>query len=130
VDVEPKKNRGGRPRIQIDWDEFDKLCLLQCTLEEIASWFDCSVDTIENRVKREKHCGFSEYSKKRGSKGKISLRRHQWKAAEKGNITMLIWLGKQVLGQSDKPIGEGEDDSSLPQLISMLQDLREAPPDV
>ena len=27
----------------------------------------------------------------------------QWKSAEKGNVVMLIWLGKQVLGQSDTP---------------------------
>ena len=26
----------------------------------------------------------------------------QWKAAERGNTSMLIWLGKQILGQSDK----------------------------
>ena len=26
----------------------------------------------------------------------------QWKSAEKGNVTMQIWLGKQNLGQSDK----------------------------
>jgi len=26
----------------------------------------------------------------------------QWKSAEKGNVTMQIWLGKQILGQADK----------------------------
>ena len=26
----------------------------------------------------------------------------QWKAAESGNVSMLIWLGKQMLGQSEK----------------------------
>ena len=26
----------------------------------------------------------------------------QWKAADKGNVTMLIWLGKQILGQAEK----------------------------
>ena len=36
--------------------------------------------------------------------GKVSLRRQQWKAAEKGNITMQIWLGKQLLKQSESPI--------------------------
>jgi hypothetical protein len=34
--------------------------------------------------------------------GRMSLRRKQWKAAEDGNTTMLVWLGKQYLGQSDK----------------------------
>ena len=26
----------------------------------------------------------------------------QWKSAERGSVPMLIWLGKQVLGQTDK----------------------------
>ncbi len=32
----------------------------------------------------------------------MSLRRLQWKAAKENNVTMLIWLGKQYLGQTDK----------------------------
>ena len=35
-------------------------------------------------------------------KGKIRLRQLQWRAAEKGNVSMLIWLGKQVLDQTDR----------------------------
>jgi len=34
--------------------------------------------------------------------GKASLRRTQWKAATGGNSTMMVWLGKNVLGQTDK----------------------------
>lgn len=34
--------------------------------------------------------------------GLTSLRRQQFQAAMKGNPTMLIWLGKQYLGQTDK----------------------------
>lgn len=34
--------------------------------------------------------------------GKASLRRMQFKSAEDGNVTMQIWLGKQMLGQRDK----------------------------
>lgn len=96
------KNLGGRPRIEIDWDEFDKLCALQCTLAEIAGWFDCSEDTIENRVKEIKGMGFSDYFRIKSSKGKISLRRAQFQLANQGNATMLIWLGKQWLDQSEK----------------------------
>jgi len=96
----PKKK--GRPRIQIDWGEFDKLCLMQCTLIEIADWFGCSVDTIENRCRGDKKLLFSEYFKKKSVGGKVSLRRSQFKAANGGNVTMLIWLGKQYLGQKDR----------------------------
>lgn len=92
----------GRPKIEINWEEFDKLCSLHCTLIEIADWFGCSEDTIENRVKEEKGMLFSDYFKKKSSGGKLSLRRKQFEVALKGNTTMLIWMGKQCLGQVDK----------------------------
>lgn len=90
----------GRPRKKIDQTEFEKLCGLQCTEEEIASWFDCTVDTIENWCKREYGRKFSEVFAEKRSYGKISLRRTQWKLAEK-NASMAIFLGKNYLGQRD-----------------------------
>lgn len=92
----------GRPPIPINWEEFDKLCALQCLQTEIAAWFNCTVDTLENRVKSEKGMGYSEYYHQKADKGKIALRRVQWQLALKGDKTMLIWLGKQCLGQSEK----------------------------
>ena len=92
-----------RPKIKINWVDFDKLCALQCTQVEIAEWFDCSIDTIARAVKREFGEGFAEYYKKKSSKGKISLRRYQWELA-KTNTAMAIWLGKQYLGQKDQPL--------------------------
>lgn len=91
-----------RPRIEINWTEFDKLCALQCTLNEIASWFGCSPDTIERAVKRDKKRSFADYYEEKRGTGRIALRRYQMQAAEKGNTAMLIWLGKQYLGQTDK----------------------------
>lgn len=93
---------GGRPKKKIDWGEFDKLCALQATLEEIASWFTCSVDTIERAVEREKGMSFAEYFALKRGKGKVALRRKQYQVALEGNPTMLIWLGKQYLDQTDK----------------------------
>lgn len=90
-----------RPRKEIDWGTLDKLCAMMCTLEEIAGFFDCSIDTIENRVKEQYGITFAEYFKLKSGLGKASLRRYQWKAAEGGNVTMQIWLGKQYLGQRD-----------------------------
>ena len=92
--------------IIIDWKEFDKLCGLQCSLEEIAGWFNCSTDTIENRVKETHGITFSQYFAQKRSSGKISLRRKQYETAMAGNPTLLIWLGKQYLGQSDKLVQE------------------------
>jgi hypothetical protein len=96
-----KPGKPGRPRTKIDWTEFDKLCGLQCTLKEIAYFFDCSEDTIERAVKREFQRDFSDLWEEKSAAGRISLRREQFRLAQAGDRTMLIWLGKQYLGQKE-----------------------------
>lgn len=90
----------GRRPTQIDREDFEKLCGLQCTLAEIADFFSCSEDTVERWCKRTYKENFADIYKKRSGKGKISLRRAQFRLAEK-NASMAIWLGKQYLGQRD-----------------------------
>jgi hypothetical protein len=92
----------GRPRIEIDFDELDKLCKLQCTQEEIAGWFECSIDTIQERIKERYDMTFPQYFAMKRQGGKVSLRRKQFETAMKGNPHLLIWLGKQYLGQVDR----------------------------
>lgn len=89
-----------RPRKEIDKRDFESLCTLQCTKEEICGFFDVSDKTLENWCKRTYSEGFSEVFKKKRGKGKISLRRAQFRLAEK-SASMAIWLGKQWLGQKD-----------------------------
>ena len=84
-----------RPKkYNIDPEQVEKLAGFGCTNTEIGSFFGCSTDLIEK--------SYSEYLRKGRDKGKIRLRQLQWRAAERGNNAMLIWLGKQILGQSDK----------------------------
>ena len=90
----------GRPRKHIDKKQFQSLCAMFCTLEEIAGFFDCSEDTVERWCKREFDANFADVYKQFSAKGKISLRRHQMKMAEK-NVAMAIFLGKNYLGQKD-----------------------------
>lgn len=90
----------GRPKIEIDQKQFESLCGLQCTLAEIASFFQCSEDTVERWCKRTYEMTFAEAYKKHSAKGKMSLRRAQFRLAET-NATMAIFLGKQYLGQRD-----------------------------
>lgn len=97
----------GRPRKEIDNKIFENLCGLQCTLEEIAGVFDCSPDTIERWCKREYEATFAEVYKKHSAKGKTSLRRIQFKLAEK-SAAMAIFLGKNYLGQKDNIIETDE----------------------
>jgi len=84
-----------RPKkYNIDPKEVEKLASFGCSNTEIASFFGCSKDLISK--------SYSTNVSKGQDSGKIRLRQYQWKAAQKGNVAMLIWLGKQMLGQSDK----------------------------
>ena len=112
----------GRPQKEIDQTQFEKLCGLQCTQEEIAGWFDCSPDTIENWCKRTYRESFSEVFEKKREAGKISLRRSQWRLAEK-SAAMAIFLGKNYLGQSDHVVIE--DRSALDKLDEILKGTQE-----
>lgn len=92
--MKTEKNKGGRPKKEVDSKLVFELAKIHCTMKEISSVAGCSVDTLERR--------FAEIIEKGQDEGKRSLRRLQWQQAEKGNIQMLIWLGKQMLGQKDK----------------------------
>ena len=98
----------GRPRIEIDQGAFEKLCALFCTVEEIASFFDCSVDTIERWCQRTYDKPFADIYAEKRQGGKISLRRAQFRLAEK-SAAMAIFLGKNYLGQKDTPDETNED---------------------
>jgi len=98
--------RGAKP-YTANWKQIDSMCLIQCTGEEIASVLGVDYDTVSDACKRDHKMKFSEYIKKKALGGRASLRRSQWKlAVDGGNATMLIWLGKNVLGQKDKSDAE------------------------
>ena len=83
-----------RPKVyDIKGEEVQKLASYGCTNKEIADFYGCSADLIEK--------SYSEFTTKGRSMVKIRLRQLQLKAAENGSAAVLIWLGKQVLGQSD-----------------------------
>ena len=91
----------GRPKKEIDEDQVFKLASIGCTYQEIADFFSVDKSTILNR--------FSHVVKEGHTEVKKSIRRAQLDLAMKGNASMLIWLGKQMLGQRDQP-----DESSAP----------------
>ena len=99
----------GRPRIEINLLEAEKLGRLQCTLEECSAWLGVKLSTLSNRK------DFLEVYKRGKEQGKTSLRRHQFKLAEK-NATMAIWLGKQYLDQKDERSQENKEENVTEQL--------------
>jgi DNA-binding transcriptional MocR family regulator len=83
-----------KPEKVIDENLLKKLASIMCTMKEMSDILGVSVDTLERR--------YADLIKEAQSTGKMSLRRWQFQAAEKGNTSMLIWLGKQILNQHEK----------------------------
>jgi hypothetical protein len=84
--------------VKIDTAEMEKLCALQCTDEEIASFFGVSVRTIERRRRKPV---FAEAMARGRARGRLSLRRSLWGLAAKGNPAANIFLAKNLLGYRD-----------------------------
>ena len=99
VGIEHKwKNDKGE---NIFWDVLNGLCEIHCTPKEICSVLKASWDQMDYACRRTHSMTFSEYRETMNDGGKASLRRMQWQSAEKGNVTMQIWLGKNILRQND-----------------------------
>lgn len=126
------KDLGGRPRFQIDYRQLAALCGRFNGGEDCAAILGCSYDTLNLRLKedyrealeKDPHTdpfvmveekgkevpvmlanGFTEFFKKYAATGRATLRKRQFEMAtdeKKPNATMLIWLGKNELGQTDK----------------------------
>lgn len=121
----PKK-KGGRKMIELDREQFEALCGMLCTEEEIAGFFKVSVDTVERWCKREYGKKFCEVFKIFSDTGKVSLRRAQFAAAMSGSVPMMIFLGKNYLGQSDKKEQKVEvKDEQRSKLAHILEQLEE-----
>lgn len=115
-----KRNVGGRPKIvwgERECNQFKVLCSQFNTEEDICAVMGVDSTTLVRLIndhlyeditghKRRgtaKKVGFSDAFKKYSARGRVSLRRRQYQLADEGDRTMLIWLGKQYLGQSDNP---------------------------
>ena len=84
-----------RPKkYKIDTEEVFKLASYGCSNVEIADFFGCDESLIRK--------SYSEFLTKGRADMKIKLRKLQWKSADKGNVTMQIFLGKNILGQQDR----------------------------
>jgi hypothetical protein len=111
----------GRPRKEIKQETFEKLCAMFCTKDEIAGFFECSPDTIENWCHATYDANFSAIYEQKKQGGKISLRRAQLRLAEK-SAAMAIFLGKNYLGQVDTP--ESADGETLAKLDEVLKTIK------
>jgi hypothetical protein len=85
----------GRDKKVVPPNDVLRLAQMGCKDSEIAEWFGIDENTLRYNFSVEL------------LKGKLalnqSLRQAQIRLALSGNATMLIWLGKNILGQSENP---------------------------
>ena len=86
----------GRNKTVIPEEQVMELARLHCTNKEIADFFDVPMTTLTDN--------FRDILTKGRLETKQRLRSAQLKLALNGDRTLLIWLGKNILGQSESPI--------------------------
>jgi hypothetical protein len=95
----------GRDKKVVPPKDVERLAQMGCKDSEIAEWFGIDENTLRYNFSVEL------------LKGKLalnqSLRQAQIRLALSGNATMLIWLGKNILGQSENPV-DSEANTPLP----------------
>lgn len=91
----------GRPQSKIDWNEVDRYLEAGCTGSEIAGMLGIAPDTLYHRCGTDHNVNFSSYSQQKKAKGEALLRTKQFQLAMKGDRTLLVWLGKNRLGQRE-----------------------------
>ena len=89
----------GRKKLIIDPEQIRSLARLGCTWDEIAAVLQIARGTFSGRMKEKKYRAAYD----RGiAEGNTSLRRAQYDSAVGGNATMMIWVGKNRLNQTDR----------------------------
>lgn len=91
----------GRNKTVIPEEQVAELAKLHCTHKEMADFFDVPLQTFVDN--------FRDIIQKNKLETNQRLRRAQLKLALNGDRSMLIWLGKNILGQTDQPINKDED---------------------
>lgn len=92
----------GRPEKELDWGKLDAVLQFGARLLDCQGILDLSDETILKKIKQKHGVSFAEYRELRMSTMRAKLLQKQFDVAMQGNVTMLIWLGKQHLGQVDK----------------------------
>ena len=91
-----------RPKVNIDWNKVDKFLEADCEGTEIAAYLGINPNTLYFRCKEDHKVSFSEYLQEKKARGNSLLKVKQFDTAMSGDKTMMIWLGKQRLGKSEK----------------------------
>jgi hypothetical protein len=125
--AEKKKKKYGKKPFVIDWKRADELIAAGCPGTEVASHLGINCDTFYNHVKKDLKMEYSAYLQEKRSKGDALIRETQFNKAigksEKGDNTLLIWLGKQRLSQKEpeSTIAKVPNDERLDKIFESLK---------
>lgn len=89
-------------KVVIDWDRVDYLLRAGCSGAGISGLLGIHENTLYGRCLKERKVGFMALSQQKKAEGNSLLEEKQFETAMSGDKTMLIWLGKQRLGQTEK----------------------------
>ena len=92
----------GRPEKEFIWGTLDAALQYGGSLIDCSELMGVSEDTIQRRIKSSFGMTFTKYKNLKMSRIRMKLRQKQFDEAMNGNTTLLIWLGKNMLGQTDK----------------------------
>lgn len=110
-DINPVVRQIGRPRIEVSLETIERAASIGCTSNEIAALLDIAPSTLFLKMTQDPE--IQDAIDRGRDKGKATLRRNQWQKAMAGSDTMLIWLGKQILGQRDQTAITGADGGAI-----------------
>lgn len=109
----PVKNSGFQQKLKaaikrgnskdVDWHIFEELLFIQCTKREVCSVLGITSYALDVALLMHYKKPWNEISERYLDVGRASLRRCQFRLAQK-NPAMAIWLGKQYLDQREDPI--------------------------
>ena len=113
---------GGRPRAEIDLGLVERSAHIGCTNDEIVALLGIGRSTFYDRLKDDPE--LQAVIDRGRAVGRATLRRLQWQGAENGNATMLVWLGKNMLSQTDKIENSGTTDVNTRLIVELVGDAR------
>ena len=122
--IEQREKKIGRPQIRWSdqqWNAFEAICRVTNKPYAIETVMGVRSTTIDSILKRERGVSFEDYLAKSWENTKYQLRAKQIDMALAGHPTMLIWLGKQILDQSDKTQLDANVSLSWADLVSAAQ---------
>jgi len=122
-----KRRKDKEGLLFIDWDRVDELLECGCTGEEIAACFGMAPTTFYQRLSAKYEMHFTSYRQMMKAKGESLLREQQFKKAlglsQLGDNTLLIWLGKQRLGQAESHPDQSVSEESMKNFTALIEQL-------